>query len=225
MSINLAKGQKIDLTKKGSSGSSSNLTEFCIGVNWGAINGSYNIQVKKGGFLGIGGQMETVSKQFTTPVDLDASCVLFDANGQLIEIIYYRKLFSDDRAIIHSGDDREGDTDGDDGLDNEIISVELLKLNSKVNKVVFFVNSFKKQDFSEIPFCSIRIYEGTPNKIDKVIANYEIASDPQYKGFVSMVLGDLHKTSNGSWGFNAIGDPVKSKDLEETVEIIKQKYI
>lgn len=225
MAINLSKGQKIDLTKKDNSGNASGLTQFCIGVNWGAIDGSYTQEVKKGGFLGFGGKTETVTKHFITAVDLDASCVLFDASNKIIETVYYKKLNSNDFSIIHSGDDREGDMDGDDGLDNEIISVDLKKINNQVHKIVFFINSFKKQDFSRIPFSSIRIYEGTPTKVHKIIATYEIASDPKFNGFVSMVLGSLNKTSSGSWDFNAIGDPVSSQDLDETIEIIKQKYI
>lgn len=225
MAINLSKGQKIDLRKGGDSNfSSSGLTQFCVGVNWGAISGSYTLEQKKGGFLGIGGRIQKVTKHVTTPVDLDASCVLFDANNQIIETIYYKKLISNDDSIVHSGDDLEGDTDGDDGLDNEIISVNLKNVNQNVHKIVFFINSFKKQDFSAIPFSSIRIYEGTPSSIDKIIATYEITSDPKYKGFVSMVLGSLEKV-NADWGFKAIGDPVSSQDLNETIEIIKQKYI
>lgn len=225
MAINLSKGQKIDLRKTDANNSSSiGLTQFCVGVNWGAIPVSYTIDERKGGFLGFGGKVEKVTKHITTAVDLDASCVLFDVNNEIIETIYYKNLRSTDNSIIHSGDDREGDLNGDDGLDNEIISVNLKNVNQSVNKIVFFINSFKKQDFSAIPFSSIRIYEGTPSKIDKIIATYEIASDSKFKGFVSMVLGSLNK-DNGDWGFKAIGDPVSSQDLNETIEIIKQKYI
>jgi tellurium resistance protein TerZ len=39
MAINLVKGQKIDLRKKTASGAVTGeiLTDFCVGVNWGAI--------------------------------------------------------------------------------------------------------------------------------------------------------------------------------------------
>lgn len=224
MSINLKKGQKIDLSKN-IDNSTSSLTQFCVGVNWGAINGSYSLEVKKGGLFGIGGKKETVVKHFVTAVDLDASCVLFDSNNQILETVFYKNLTSSDNAIIHSGDDREGDTDGDDGLDNEVINVNLKKINPKVNKIIFFINSYKKQDFSEIPFSSIRIYEGTPTRADKIVAKYEVASNHKYKGFVSMVLGSLQKNDTNSWGFNAIGEPVKSQNLAETIELIKLRYI
>ena len=46
MAINLQKGQRINLEKS----SGAKLTQFCVGVNWGAIE----YQVEEGGFLGFG---------------------------------------------------------------------------------------------------------------------------------------------------------------------------
>ncbi|WP_036156517.1 TerD family protein [Maribacter forsetii] len=224
MSINLKKGQKIDLTKKSSSGSNSNLTQFCVGVNWGVIEGSYEIEETKGGFLGFGGTKEKVTKHFKTPVDLDASCAITDSKGNLIDVISFKQLVSKDGAVVHSGDDTEGDLDGDDGLDNEIISVNLSNISTASKKIIFFLNSYKKQDFATVPFASIRLYEGTPEKVKSIFATYDISADPSFKGYVSMIMGSLDNV-NGEWKFNAIGDPVSSKDLQETVDIILRTYI
>ncbi|ADV48698.1 tellurium resistance TerZ family protein [Cellulophaga sp. E16_2] len=224
MAINLQKGQKIDLIKKTASGSVSKLQKFCIGVNWGVIDRSYSIQETKGGFLGFGGKSEYVTKHFKEAVDLDASCVLFNANKELVDVVSFKQLTSKDGAIIHSGDDREGDVDGDDGLDNEIISVDLTKINSSVDKIVFFLNSYKKQDFATVPFASIRLYEGTPEVVSNVFATYDVSADPTFKGFVSMIMGTLYKT-NGEWKFDAIGEPTPALDLQETIKTIMLKHI
>ena len=93
MAINLTKGQKIDLRKA----SGERLTNFCVGVNWGMIE-------KKGLF----GTRKVA-------VDLDASCALFNANNEPLDIVYFGQLRSKDGAIFHSGDDLTGDADGDDG--------------------------------------------------------------------------------------------------------------
>ena len=100
MAINLQKGQRINLEKS----NGSKLQNICVGINWGAIE-------KKGWFGG-------TSKE---AVDLDASCALYDDNKNLLEIIYFGKLRSNDGSIAHSGDDLTGDMGGDDGLDNEIV--------------------------------------------------------------------------------------------------------
>lgn len=206
MGINLSKGQKIDLTKKDASGAAASISNFCVGVNWGVI--------EKRGFFG-------TKKE---AVDLDASCVVVDANGRPLDLVYFGSLHSKDGAIHHSGDDRTGDVDGDDGLDNEVIQVDLNRLHPSVDQIVFCLNSFQQQDFATIPFAAIRLYEGTPERVGNVMATYDIATGPEYRGFVSMIMGKLYKR-NGEWKFAAIGDPVRDRDLEGTIRTILQSYL
>lgn len=206
MAINLSKGQKIDLTKKDASGASSQIRNFCVGVNWGVI--------EKKGIFG--------TKKIA--VDLDASCAVFNANNELIDLIYFGQLNSRDGAIRHSGDDLVGDTDGDDGLDNEIISVDLNGVNPAAENIVFFLNSFQQQDFATVPFAAIRLYEGTPARVDNVVATYDIATGAAFKGFVSMVMGKLYRRNN-EWKFNAIGEPTRDKKIEETLGTIVRQYL
>ncbi|MFA6883815.1 MAG: TerD family protein [Paludibacteraceae bacterium] len=203
MAIRLEKGQRINLEKT----NGSKLTNVCVGVNWGAIE-------KKGWF----GMTKTEA------VDLDASCAEFDAAGSIIDRVWFRHLKSNDGAIKHSGDDLTGDTDGNDGLDNEVISVDLTKLNQKTEKIAFVLNSFRGQDFKTIPFASIRIYEGTPTIVKEVFATYDVANDPAFAGSVSMVMGVFYK-KNGEWKFNAIGEPTKDRDFENTLNTVKQRYL
>jgi len=203
MAINLEKGQRINLEK----GGGTKLQNICVGINWGAIN-------KKSLFGG-------TSKE---SVDLDGSCVVYDAAKKKLDVVSFQKLKSSDGAIKHSGDDLTGDLDGDDGLDNEVISVDLAKLNPAAEFVAFFVNSFRGQDFKDIPFASIRIYEGTPGKVVEEFAKYNIANDASFAGSVTMVLGVLYKR-NGDWKFNAIGTPTKDKKIDETVVTIQQNFL
>jgi stress response protein SCP2 len=41
-------------------------------------------------------------------VDLDASAICFDSFGHLIDAVYYNQLVSSDKAIHHSGDNKDG---------------------------------------------------------------------------------------------------------------------
>ena len=200
MSINLVKGQKINL-KKDDGG---NLESFCVGANWGMI--------EKKGFFG-------TKKE---AVDLDLSVGLFDNNKNLKNVVYFGNLKAP--GIKHSGDDLTGDEDGDDGLDNEVIEVNLPLVPSDIDQIVFILNSYRGHDFSIIPFASIRLYEGTPSRVDNVIATYNIAKDPKFAGHVSMVLGKLYRR-NGEWKFAAIGEPTKDKKLEETLNTIASKFL
>ena len=202
MAINLEKGQRINLEKS----NGTKLQNICVGINWGAI-------VKKGIF---GTKKEAV--------DLDASCAVYDENKNHIDSVNFTKLKSKDNAIVHSGDDLTGDLDGDDGLDNEVITLDFSKLSSNAAYVSFFVNSFRGQDFKDIPFASIRIYEGTPTRVSEEFARYDIANDATFSGKVSMVLGVFYKRNN-EWKFNAIGAATADKKLEHTVITIKDNYL
>ena len=201
MAINLQKGQKISLKKE----DGTELKSFCVGANWGIIE-------NKGFFGGI----KKVS------VDLDLSVGVFNKRNQLINTIYFGNLAS--RGIKHSGDDLVGDIYGDDGLDNEVMRIDLSNMQSNVEQIVFVLNSYKKQDFATIPFASIRLYEGTPTQVNKVFANYNIASDSKFSGYVSMILGKLYK-KNGEWKFSAIGEPCKKSDLRATLKVVEENYL
>jgi len=201
MAVSLVKGQKISLEKS----DGSKLNNFCVGANWGAIN-------TKGFF---GGDKKKA-------VDLDLSIGLFDANKNLSNIVYFGRL--EDSGIKHSGDDRTGDVDGDDGLDNEVISINLSQISSNVEQIVFVLNSYEGDDFATIPFASIRLYEGTPDRVNNVVAKFDIASDAKFAGHVSMVLGKLYRR-NGEWKFSAIGEATTDKKLEQTLESVKTKFL
>ena len=202
MAISLQKGQRISLEKDGGG----TLQRLCLGANWGAIE-------KKGLF----GKKKVA-------VDLDASVALYDANKQLLDMVYFGQLAAKKGGIKHSGDDTEGDLDGDDGLDNEVISIDLTAVDSNAEQIVFILNSYKGQDFKEIPFASIRIYEGTPTRVDHIFATYDIANDAKFAGAVSMIMGKLYR-HNGSWKFSAIGDTTTDKKLEKIVATVQQKYL
>ncbi len=201
MAISLSKGQRISLEKD----DGGQMTQMCVGVNWGAI--------EKKGFFG-GTKKEAV--------DLDASCATFDAKKELLEVIYFGQLKG--TGIQHSGDDLEGDMDGDDGLDNEVIVVNLKQISTNVDQIVFVLNSFQGHDFKTIPFASIRLYEGTPTRVDKIHATFDIANDSKFAGSVSMIMGKLYK-KDGKWKFSAVGDPTSDKKLEATVKTAQTQYL
>lgn len=199
--LNLTKGDKLNLSKE----DGSSLVNICVGANWGAI--------QKKGFFG-GGKSKSV--------DLDASCVVLDSTGYDIGTVFFQNLNT--AGISHSGDDLVGDTDGDDGLDNEVITVNLDQVDSRAEQIFFFLNSYGGIPFDEIPFASIRIYEGTPDRVDNVFATYNIANDAQFSGKYGVILARFYKR-NGEWKVETIGDPIVEKRVEPTVALIKRNYL
>lgn len=226
MAIRLEKGQRINLEKS----NGSKLTEFCVGCNWGAV-------IKKT-FFGLSSSV--------VDVDLDLSCLMFDDQGKPIDHIYsplYRfadrniglpngKLDSLDRALHHTGDDLTGDKDGDDGLDNEIITVDLTRLNSNVNSIVFFLNVYNNEeysgDFSGIPYAYIRMFEpqmrnGQIVGVKETFAQYDVATKTDCIGMRGLILGKLYKR-NSEWKFNAIGDAFPDRSIVNTIGRVIKDY-
>jgi tellurium resistance protein TerZ len=225
MAINLTKGQKIDLRKD----NGESLTNFCVGVNWGAI------ETIKTGLFGFG------SKKVFEEVDLDLSCIMTDGQGNLIDYIYspdyngflrqnklpLGKLSSEDGGLRHSGDDRVGDKGGDDGLDNEVISVDLKKISNSIEKIFFFINIYlqkgQSHDFSKIPYAKIRMYEGTASKVNKVHSQFDIVTDASYQDKRALILGKLYKR-NGEWKFDAIGESTNDNIFIQTIYSILDSH-
>ena len=193
MAIRLEKGQRINLEKD----NGAKLTCFCVGCNWGAII------VEKTGFLGFGTKKEELD------VDVDLSCVMTDSNGKLVDALYsplYKKEFfqaaglpigkdwSADKSMYHTPDDTEGDKGGDDGLDNEIITVDLTKVNPVIDQIFFFLNIYQPRniDFQRIPYVAIRMYEGTPKKVKSIFAQYDVAKENQFMGKNALIMGKLY---------------------------------
>lgn len=219
MAINLSKGQRIDLRKN----NGSTLTSFCVGVNWGGIETK--------AFFGLSKSVQSV--------DLDLSCILIDDQNNLCDHLYsplYHidvlqkfglpkgKLHTGDGALRHTGDDLKGDEGGDDGLDNEIITVDLSKISPNVSQIFFFLNNVGKEDFAQIPYSKIRMYEGTPTSVKEVFASYNISAEAQFSGKKAIIMGKLYKKGN-EWKFNAIGDPTEDVFLGQTIHRIVKNYL
>ena len=223
MSIRLEKGQRINLEKN----NGTKLTEFCVGCNWGAVT-------KK--------TMFGLSKS-VVDVDLDLSCMMFDKEGNPVDHIWsplYNfgnqlpkgKLTSNDGAMHHTGDDLTGDTEGDDGLDNEIITVDLNRVSPNVESIVFFLNIYNNNeysgDFSGIPYAYIRMFEPTMRGgkvagVKETFAQYDVSTKTDCAGMRGLVLGKLYRR-NGEWKFAAIGEAFPDKSIVLTIQRVMKDY-
>ena len=184
MAINLQKGQKISLTKEAGGGG---LTKIVMGLGWDAK--------KTKGFFGMGSKEQEI--------DLDASCVLFDEAKTPLDAVYFAQLASRDGSIIHTGDNRTGAGDGDD----EQIIVDLSRVPSNVKSIVFIVNSFTGQNFSEIENAFCRVVNGANNQ---ELARYNLSCTGNHTAML-MAKVYLH---NGEWKMHAIGDNANGKTFD-----------
>lgn len=193
MSVSLSKGQKISLDKEAGSG----LKEVIMGLGWDAKKSG------GGGFLGglFGGGGE---------IDLDASCVLFDDKNEMVDTIWFRQLRSKDGSITHTGDNRTGAGEGDD----EQIIVDLSAVPQSVKTLVFTVNSFTGQTFSQVENAFCRLVD---RKTDKEIAKYNLSVQGDH---TAQVMAKLYR-ENGAWQMQAIGENARGRTFKDLMPVLQ----
>ena len=165
MPINLAKGQKVSLTK-GNPG----LRKIMVGLGW-------DVNAFDSG----------------ADFDLDASAFLAGANGKCPterEFIFYGNLEHASGAVKHMGDNLTGDGDGDD----EQIAVDLGLIPANIEKIAFTVTIYdaesRRQNFGQVSnaFCRI-VNESTGEELIR----FDLGEDFSIE--TAVVVGELYKNN------------------------------
>ncbi|MEZ8293424.1 TerD family protein [Vibrio splendidus] len=196
--ISLSKNQSISLTK-----SKPDLVDVVVGVNWGART------VESKGIFGLGAGKKKEA------VDLDIALGFFDKQfNTVLDHVYYRDRFRDGVAL--SEDDTQGDLDGDDGLDNETCVLNLKEIDSRVEFIPIVVNIFSRIPFEDVPYANVRVYEGTPDRVDNVFATANLSGGQQFVGKRSVVLGYLAR-KDGLWNFTALITPTDDTSFAASI--------
>ena len=87
-------------------------------------------------------------------VDLDATVVMIDEIGKVVDACYYNKQRSDCNSVIHSGDQTTGENEGMD----ETITVNLPTINYTVSYLAILVSNAKGTGFSDSKTSSISVF-------------------------------------------------------------------
>ncbi len=184
MGISLQKSQSVSLAKEAKNG----LSRITLGVGW---------DVAKGGFLGglFGGGGD---------IDLDASCLTFDADKAVLEQVWFGKLTNAAGTIRHSGDNLTGAGEGDD----ETIAIQLDRLDPKVEYLVLTVNSFRGQTFDKVANAFARVVDNTSGR---ELARFDISDTGSHTG---LVLASLSRRG-GEWDFKAIGERAGGRTVHD----------
>lgn len=148
MSISLAKGQKVDLTK-----TNPTVKSFKIGLGWNpnsAVGGSF---------------------------DIDVSAFVLGADSKRVSdshFVFYNNLKSPNDFVIHNGDNLTGAGEGDD----ETLVIDFSKVSATEKSVVFVVTiheaTTKNQNFGQITGSYIRICD---NVSGTEIMKYDLNED------------------------------------------------
>lgn len=172
-SINLSKGAKVDLTKTNPS-----VAKFTVGLGWN-VNGA-------------------VGAQF----DLDVSAFILNESGKRVSdghFVFYNNLKSPNDFVVHNGDNRTGEGEGDD----ETLTIDFSKATADEKKVVFVVTideaAARNQNFGQVSGAFIRVCNAADGS---EILKYDLNED--FSVETALTFGELYE-KDGEWKFNAIG--------------------
>ncbi|MFF7858574.1 TerD family protein [Streptomyces sp. NPDC007904] len=141
-------------------------------------------------------------------IDLDASVIAYGPQRNHIDSCYFGKLQIVNGAIRHSGDNLTGEGGGDD----EVITVDLGRLPQEVSGLVFTVNSFSGQKFTEVAKAYCRLLDATTGE---ELVRFDLTSaEPQ----TGVMMAKLIRQFSGEWEMTAMGDFVKSRTVRGMVK-------
>lgn len=191
MSVNLQKGQKVNLSKE-----NPGLSRIVVGLGWD--------EVQKRGFFA----------PKPMDIDCDASAILLQ-DGEFVnknDLVFFNNLTHSSRSVQHMGDNLTGAGDGDD----EQIVVDLTRVPPQYDKIVFAVTIYqayqRNQHFGMIRNAFIRLVNATNGQ---EICKFNLTEN--YDNMTAMIFGEVYRY-NGEWKFNAIGNPTKDAGISDLVQ-------
>ncbi len=188
MSVNLQKGQRVELRKANGVGT---LKSVMVGLGWDQV------EQKRGWFS-------------SAPAEIDCDASAFVLKGGSLrsrsDIVYFGNLRHSSGTVVHQGDNLTGEGEGDD----EQIMVDLQRVPAEYDKIVFVVNIYqasqRKQHFGMIRNAFIRICDDSGAELCK----YNLSEN--YDRMTAMVFGEIYRYGS-EWKFSAIGQPTTDNDI------------
>ena len=174
----LSKGQKVSLSKMNSA-----LDWIEVGLGW------------------------DVAINTAIPYDLDAEAFMLGADGKVLSddwFIFYNQPMSPDGSCKHMGDNKDGSGVGDD----EVIQLQLSRVNPQVAKIAFVVSINEAlqrgHNFGGVQNAYVRVVDKSTNK---ELIKFNLTDF--FADVTSMTVGELY-LKNGEWRFNAVGQGLKT---------------
>jgi tellurium resistance protein TerD len=170
--LSLSKGNNLSLTK-----TSPGLTIATVGLGWDPRT--------------------TVGVAF----DLDASAILVGENGKIrtpADFIFYNQMSTPDGSVVHLGDNRTGEGDGDD----EQITIDLRAVEPDVARIVIAVSIHdadnRRQNFGQVRDAFCRVMDQDQQEI----VRYDLTEDASQE--TAMLFAEIYRY-NSEWKFRAVG--------------------
>ncbi|WP_096214290.1 TerD family protein [Streptomyces sp. 2323.1] len=136
-------------------------------------------------------------------IDLDASVIAYGPDRKKVDNCFFGKLMILGGAIQHSGDNLTGEGAGDD----EAITVHLGGLPPEVTGLVFVVNSFSGQKFSDVAKAYCRLLDAQSGE---ELVRFDLTHAEPRTG---VMMAKLIRQFSGEWEMTALGEFVDARTV------------
>ncbi|OWR33062.1 chemical-damaging agent resistance protein C [Saccharibacillus sp. O23] len=174
MTISLSKGQRIDLTK-----TNPGLKKVMIGLGW-----------------------DTNKYSSGADYDLDASVFLLHEDGRakgIEDFVFYNNPKTPNGAVVHTGDNRTGEGEGDD----EQILVDFSLIPANITRLGITVTihdaEARAQNFGQVSNAFVRVVDEQDNR---EVLRYDLGEE--FSVETAVVICELYRHGE-DWKFQAIG--------------------
>jgi tellurium resistance protein TerZ len=186
MAVTLSKNQSMSLEQT----AGATLPHINMGIGW--------IPVNKWGLLRILlGQ---------DGIDINASCLVLNSAGELVDIIWIWRRTSLSGAIEHSG----GNLRGTGIVDDETIRIELSRLPAAAQHLVFTINSFSGQTFNDVENVYCRLINPSNHT---ELAHFSLSEKGHHNGVIMAYM--THNTDG--WTLTALGSAGSGNRFDDIV--------
>ncbi|MFD9812360.1 TerD family protein [Streptomyces sp. NPDC059080] len=141
-------------------------------------------------------------------IDLDASVIAYGPDRKKIDNCFFGKLSVLNGAIQHAGDNLTGDGSGDD----EVITVHLGGLPPQVTGLVFTVNSFSGQKFTDVAKAYCRLADA---QTGEELVRFDLTSAEPRTG---VLMAKLIRQYSGEWEMTALGEFVDARTVRGMIK-------
>lgn len=148
-------------------------------------------------------------------IDLDVSCVCFDAHNQVVETVFFGRLATSNGSIRHSGDNVTGEGDGDD----EQLYINFSRIPASTTALVLVINSYRGTPFRHVRNAFVRAFLPATNEELVRFHLSEFSTD-----HTALVVCKLQRlpTTKGTWVLTALGHATHGRVYKDSLPVMEQ---
>jgi tellurium resistance protein TerZ len=132
-----------------------------------------------------------------------------------MDTVSFKKLQSNDLAINHSGDNEDGKLMGDD----EIITIDLSKIDADARFLCFVINSYSGHSLDDISAAGCHLFDAISKR---EVCSIDFTREKSIEGMTACIMCILFK-SGDDWWVESVEEGIPGRTVEESFVRVAQQ--